>query len=348
MKNKYFVFLLALIAFFAVGLTMSGSAMAGKKPIVIRLVVPSPAGDWPLTTVQDDFAKKFNARAKGEYKIEVYPGGALAKLPEYFDAVRVGAVEMAVAPWPMFTNLDPRLGVIETPFLFVSSQAASAACKPLVPLYDQILQEKFNAKGLALFNPGGVNLFSTKPIKTLADWKGLLVGCLSPPASALAKELGASPVTLMWTDTYESLQKKVVDANLQGSHGAVSTNIIDVTKYATMFFGNASWNGYSINLDVWKKMPPDIQKILQEEANAAAAWMNKNTNSKLVNVDVKAYKDKGVSVYYVPKAERDKWEKRVAPYRDKMVANTGEFGRKVKKIVDAVNKKYPYTEKGTH
>ena len=70
----------------------------------------------------------------------------------------------------------------------------------------------------------------------------------------------------MWTDTFESLQKKVIDATLQGSHGAVAMNMIDVCKHATFFFGLAGWNGWSVNLDVWKKMPKHIQKMLLEEA----------------------------------------------------------------------------------
>jgi TRAP-type C4-dicarboxylate transport system substrate-binding protein len=333
---------------FLVGLFVPGVVMAQKKPVILRLVVPSPAGDWPLTFSNMELARRFNERAKGEYKIEVHAGGALAKLPEYFDAVRVGAVEMACAPWGMFSSLDPRLGIIETPFLFSNSPATSAAGPRLLPLYDQILQEKFNAKGLALFNPGGVNLFSTKPVKTLNDWKGLLVGALSPTASALAKELGASPVTVMWTDTYESLQKKVIDATLQGSHGAVAMNMIDVCKHATFFYGLSGWNGFSINLDTWKKMPKHIQTILQEEASAAGEWVSKTTDGEEVDVDLKAYKDKGVAVYFVPKEERDRWEKVVAPYKEKMLAEAGEFGAKVKKIAEEVNKTHPYSQRGMH
>ncbi len=348
MKKGALLFSVLVVVLLAVAVVTSGPAYAQKKPIVLRLVVPSPAGDWPLTTYNDEFAKKFNERAKGEYKIEVYPGGALAKLPEYFDAVRVGAVEIACAPWGMFTFLDPRLGIIELPFLFASSPAASSACKSLLPLYDQILQEKFNAKALALYNSGGVNLYSTKPVKTLEDWKGLLVGALSPPASALCKELGASPVTIMWTDTYESLQKKVIDSTLQGTHGGVAMNMIDVCKYVTLFYGIAGWNGWQINLDVWKKMPPDIQKILQEEAMAEAEKMNKTVDGELGEYDMKKYKEKGVTPYFVPKAERDRWEQKVAAYRDKQLAGFGEFGQKVKKIADEANKKHPYSQRGTY
>jgi TRAP-type C4-dicarboxylate transport system substrate-binding protein len=347
MKRGFGLVLVLLTVFFFASVVAPGSADAQKKPIVLRLVVPSPAGDWPLTTYNEDFAKKFNERAKGEYKIEVFAGGALAKLPEYFDSVRVGAVEIACAPWGMFTFLDARLGIIELPFLFVSSPAASSACKALLPLYDQILQEKFNAKALALYNSGGVNLYSTKPVKTMADWKGLLVGALSPPASALCKEMGASPVTIMWTDTYESLQKKVIDATLQGTHGGVAMNMIDVCKHVTLFYGIAGWNGWSINLDVWKKMPKNIQQILMEEATAEAERMN-TVDGELGDYDMKKWKEKGVTAYFVPKAERDKWEQRVDPYKEKQIAGFGEFGQKVMKIADEANKKHPYSERGLY
>ena len=355
MKRRDVFISVLVMAFFLVstiglGTAGLGTAIAQKKPVVLRLVVPSPPGDWPLTFMNTELAKRFNGRAKGQYVIEAHPdpGGAIAKIPEYFDAVRIGSVEITCGPWGMFSFLDPRLGIIETPFLFSTSPAASAACKPLLPLYDQILQEKFNAKGLSLCNVGGVNLYSSKPVKTLEDWKGLLVGCLSPVASGLAKELGASPVTVMWVDMYESLQKKVIAAVLIGTHGGVATNTPDVCKNVVLFYGLSGWNGFSINLDVWKKMPPNIQKILQEEAIASAEWMNKTVDGELGAKDMKTFKDKGSAVYFVPKAERDKWEKVLAPYKEKQITSLGEFGQKVKKIADEVNKSHPYSQRGMY
>ena len=113
-----------------------------------------------------------------------------------------------------------------------------------------------------MMNTGGIHLFSTKPVKTLEDWKGLLCGAISPPTAALIKEMGGSPVTIMYTDMYESLQKKVIDATVQGTHGALVLGMTEVCKHATIFLGFAGWNGFSINLDIWKKMPKHIQQIL--------------------------------------------------------------------------------------
>jgi TRAP-type C4-dicarboxylate transport system substrate-binding protein len=348
MKKTSLLLSVLVMAFFLIGVVASGTAIAQKKPIVLRLVVPAPPNDWPLTYKDKELAKRFNERARGEYVMEVHAGGALAKLPEYFDAVRIGAIEMADAPWGMYSFLDPRLGLIEIPFLFDNANAQNSAIKQIEPLYDQILQEKFNAKGFGLLNPGGMQLFSTRPVKTLEDWKGLLCGAISPPTAVLIKELGGSPVTIMWTDMYEAMQKKVIDATTQGSHGGVILGLPEICKYVTIFFGVAGWNGFSINLDIWKKMPESIQKILQEEVEKAADWMTKTTSTVVGDGDMKTLKEKGVSVYFVPRAERARWKKQLEPYKEKQFASFGELGQKIKKIAEEANKKHPYTQRGLY
>lgn len=186
---------------------------------------------------------------------------------------------------------------------------------------------------------------STKPIKTLEDIKSMLTGAISPPTAALVKELGGSPVVIMWTDMYESLQKKVIDAVTNGTHGALVMGMMDVCKHSTIFFGLAGWNGFTINLDVWNEMPKHIQQALQEEATKAGKWMSDVVDNKVGKDDVRIYKEeKGVEVYILPKDERDRWEKKVTPYINKQIAGFGEFGQKIKKIADEANKKYPYAE----
>jgi TRAP-type C4-dicarboxylate transport system substrate-binding protein len=342
MKKGFALLSVAVLVLFAVSLMSASPAYAQKKPIVLRMVVPIALTDYPLGMLVADFSKRFTARAeKYGYVMEGSGGAALAKLPEYFDALRVGTVEMACAPWGFYTFMDPRLGLIETPFLINNQAAGAYATKALLPLYDQLLQEKFNQKALALMSLGEVSLISNKPIKTMEDWKGLLTAALSPTTAEMVKTLGGAPTTIMWTDYYESLQKKVIDAVTTGTHGAVATNLIAVTKYVTLFYGINSWNGYSINLDIWKKMPPEVQKILQEEATKTADEMHK-IMVKLDAEDLKVFKDKGLTVYFVPPAERDRWVKALAAYKEKQLSSAGDFGAKIKQIADEANKKFPY------
>ena len=151
MKKKA-AFISVVITICFLGLFVFSGQHAEAKTKVLRLVVPTPAGVFPLTYKDEELAKRFNKRAKGEYEIKVFAGGALAVLPEYFDSVRIGVIEMADSPWGCFANLDPRLGLIESPFLFNNIQGGAAATKALLPLHDAVMQEKFNAKALGLYN----------------------------------------------------------------------------------------------------------------------------------------------------------------------------------------------------
>lgn len=343
--NLFFpVFL--VFSFLAGVMVLHAPPAEAKKPVILRLVIATPEGDWPQTFRDKEMAKRFNERAKGEYVIEVHAGGALAKLPEFFDAVRIGAVEMEFSNWGMFSFLDPRMGLLETPFLFTTNYATNAACPKLLPLYDKILQEKFNAKGLAMANTGGLGLWSQKPVRSLEDWKGLLVGSVSPITSTLISGLGGSPVTIPFYEIYEALQKKVVDAAAQSAHGGVVFAFPQVCKHFTAFYGVPAPAGYSINLDVWKKMPSHIQEILLEETHKAVEWMNNVVVTELPEKDLNTFKERGVEVYYLPGEEREKWAEQLKSYKEKQLSGYGDLGPAIKKIAEEVNEEHPYSEKG--
>jgi TRAP-type transport system periplasmic protein len=343
MKQKFVVAACLAVVLAFVGASMGLSSSVSAKEITLRLAIPSPPDDKVLTHPVMDLAKRFNERAKGQYKIEVHAGGALVKIPEYFDAVRVGAIEMACIDWSIFGFLDPKLSAVSAPFLVDTLKGANHMTKRLLPLHDALFQEKFNAKALGMFSVDGLIVASSKPIKTLNDWKGLLAGVSAPPSATLFKGLGASPVSIVWTDLYESLQKHVIDASAMTMHGALVVNLMDVCDYMTLFFGHANFNGYMVNQDVWKKMPPGTQKILQEEVDLTCKQME-DIFLKLTDEDLAVLKQKGKKVYALPNVERAKWSALLAPVRDKELASFGDFGQKVRQAADEANKKFPYVE----
>lgn len=324
------------------GILFAPHAMAEKTKI-IRLVVPAAVGD-PLTYKDEELARRFNERVNGRYRIQVFPGESLARIPEYFDAVRVGAIEMADAAWGIYAGSDPRLSLIETPFLFNNFEAGTAAAKRLLPLHDKILQERFNSKALGLIHFSGMELLTRKPVLKLEDWKGMMIGAISPAMANLIQALGGSPVTVMWTDLYTSLQKGVIDGTVNGTHGSIENGVLDVCTDVTYFFGAAGWNGFTINLNVWKGMPLNVQKILLEEAEWAVDWMH-NTLNGYETEDVRTFQKNGKRIHILSSEERERWREKLLPYQKKQFEGMGEFGQKVKEIVDDVNSRFPYRVK---
>lgn len=148
------------------------------------------------------------------------------------------------------------------------NEAATYAVKDLVPLYDDIFQKKFNSKALGLYAVGASEFLSTKPVKTFEDIKGMLVGVVGPVSAGMVEDLGAAPVTMMWYDFYQSLQKKVIDSCVSMITAGMVMNLFDYCKNVSEFYGPGTFQGLSMNLDVWRKMPPHIQKILMEEVKA--------------------------------------------------------------------------------
>ena len=312
----------------------------GKGPVILRLVVPTPTGDM-LTVKDQELADNFNRRAKGQYEIRVYPGESIVRIPEYLDAVRVGAVEMADTAWGIYAGHDKRLGAMEVPFLFNNINASIAATEKLLPIYDDLLSKKFNQKALALFAIGGMELISTRPVKTSADWEGLMTGAINPQIAAMTRELGGSPVVVMWTDLYTSLQKKVIDAGLSNSHQMLTFFLTDVCSNVSIFYGASGWQGYSINMKIWEKMPEKIKNILVDETGRAARKMH-DEFLRLHDDDIENLKIKGIKVHLVPPEERAAWAEKLRPYIDKEISTMGIFGQRIKMIADEVNAKYPY------
>lgn len=338
MKRLPVIISLFITVLLVLGLVIS-CAPKPKEKIILRLMVPAPPGDM-LTVKDEELAQRFNERAKGEYEMRVFTGEQLAKVPEYLEAVRTGAAEMMDIGWGMFAGADPRLGAHEVPFMYNNVRANAAIQDELVELMDPVFQEKFNQKALASFTTGAMEYIGKKPLKTLEDWQGLLIGAINPPIAGLVNQLGGAPVTVMWIELYTNLEKGVIEGALQSTHGTLELKLTDVISYVTLFYGPTGANGYTINLDVWKAMPKHIQDILLEETKRTAEKMNQ-TFIRLHDEDIDALRALGIDVYILPNAERERWKEAARPFTDSMIANLGEFGQKMKQIADKANAENP-------
>jgi TRAP-type C4-dicarboxylate transport system substrate-binding protein len=314
-----------------------------KEPITLRLIQPAPPGDQ-LVLKDEALAERFNSRAGGDYVIKVFPDETLAKTPEFFDAVRTGAAEIAAIGWPIFTFQDSRLGLIALPFLFDTVEGFAGIQDDLVELYDPVFKETFNAKPLAAFNTGGMDYIGNKPVHALGDWKDLLIGAIDAPLAYMVDQWGAGSQVIMWVDLFGALEKNVVDGAMMGLHGTIEMKMTDVIQYVTVLYSESGMNGYTINLDVWNKMPANIQNILLEEAATTCTEFN-NLFIEYDKTDPDKIRGMGIDVYHLPKAERDKWQALVMSYTNEELDKGGEIGAKLRQLAEEANKKYPYKER---
>ncbi|GAA5158345.1 TRAP transporter substrate-binding protein [Viridibacterium curvum] len=165
--------------------------------------------------------------------------------------------------------------------------------------FDERLQKRFNAKVMTLWPFGPQVFYCNKPIKTLDDVKGLKVRSFTPSMAALIQSLGATPVTLQFSEVYPALQRGVADCGVTSPTSGNAGKWPEVTTHFLPLSVSGSVQGHFMNLDYWNKLSPETQKktlaafknmedqmwALAETANADA--MNCNVGAEPCKEGVK-------------------------------------------------------------
>jgi TRAP-type C4-dicarboxylate transport system substrate-binding protein len=88
---------------------------------------------------------------------------------------------------------------------------------------------------LAVFvTPPAVFMMRKKPVRSLADLKGLKIRVASKSAATIIEAYGATPVQMPANKVYTSMSTGVVDGALMGSDSLLIFKLIEPTKYVTI------------------------------------------------------------------------------------------------------------------
>ena len=167
-------------------------------------------------------------------------------------------------------------------------------------------------------------LASKKPVRTLAEVKGLKVRATGL-SKMICDALGATAVAMAQPETYEALQKGVVEATLcpietlKGwKQGEAIQYVIDSSAigYTTAMF-------VVMNKDKWSQLPADIQKVFTEvsqewKAKHGEAWDQADKEGREFVTQLKRE--------FIPlsAAEQENWKTAVKPVLDAFVKQAKE------------------------
>ncbi len=177
-----------------------------------------------------------------------------------FDVMSV-QIGMASRDDPFFEGID---------LIGVSTNMADLrkAVEAYRKVFDERLQKRFNAKVMTLWPFGPQVFYCNKPIKTVDDIKGMKVRSFTPSMAALIQNLGATPVTLQFSEVYPALQRGVADCGVTSPTSGNAGKWPEVTTYFLPLSVSGSVQGHFMNLDYWNKLSPETQK------KAEAAFRN--------------------------------------------------------------------------
>jgi TRAP-type C4-dicarboxylate transport system substrate-binding protein len=216
------------------------------------------------------FAADVDKATNGKLKITVHSNASLFKAPEIKRAVQGGQAQIGEILLSGYSNEDPIFGVDSVPFLATSYVAA----RKLWQASKKATQDRFEKQGMMVlysvaWPPQGI--YSSKPLSSVADMKGLKMRTYNPYTSRIAELAGAQPVTIQAAELAQAFATGAVNANITSGATGFDTKAWEVVKN---YYDTQAWlpkNVVFVNRKAFDALDKATQDALLKAASDAEA-----------------------------------------------------------------------------
>ena len=322
MKNYRPLFIIILILM-SVALVFS-PAMAKKKPsldawkpafdpsgakykfIVSNVSHPAIKGVYTGFAIRDELWKRTNGQMYLDYKPFSMLGGEV----EVLNQLQMGAIQGMGVSSVAATNLGPRFGVVNLPFLINSFDKLDKFTSS-GKIYDHFLMamDHQGIMALDITTYGNYGWATTKPVKTIADARKQKFRTAEAAVNQLSyKSWGFNPVAMPWPDVPVALKQGVIDGLDHTLIVCSLTKKFEVAKYFTQL-------NYAQGLFIWifnkawfNKLPPDLQKTFVETVRDVSAEMRAQGRAQ-EDTEIQKAKAAGIEFNKLSDAEMEELRK---------------------------------------
>jgi TRAP-type C4-dicarboxylate transport system substrate-binding protein len=266
---------------------------------------PQNANDAQSITTQwmvDEFKK----RTGGKHEFQVFWGGSVAKAKEVPDALSGGAGDIGDIITPYFPDKFPLNNAVG---FFIPQPKSTIEVGLLMELwhtqYPQFDEElkKYNLKTIGFRPLGNYGIICTKPVKSLADFKGKRIRTYGFAYPALVQALGGTPVSMSSSDGYEALQRGILDCSPIDPVLAHGWKYDEVAKYyINVPIGASFGHMITMNRKSYDKLDPQTRAILDGLGREYTVRYSVQMEI-LKDQIIQGWKKKGVTVINLPKEE---------------------------------------------
>ncbi len=218
---------LALAA--ALALAAGLPARAGE-PMALRFGVPAPPNSFLVRDVFGHWVKEVNATAPDAVHAQIFAGSALGDFRVVYDRTVAGVSDIGFGIFGPIARQFPIVQVVSLPF---EARNASESSVAMWRLYANgtLAGELAKVKPLGLFTFPNSTVHLAKPIAGVADLKGLKLSVSIKLIGNVIEQLGATPLAIQPTDTYQSISRGVIDGIVTAWNAVATFKLYEVTKY---------------------------------------------------------------------------------------------------------------------
>ena len=202
-------------SFRAAALTASilASLCVSAHAVELRSADVHNSDEYPTVAAVKHMSEVLSKQSGGRYTIKVFNKSALGTEKETLDQVKIGALEMNRVNISSLNSTCPKSLVPTMPFLFDSIAHMRKSLDG--PIGEEILKgcESQGLVGLAFYDSGARSIYAKKPVRTIADAKGLKIRVQQSELwVSLVGAMGANATPMPTGEVLTALKTGLIDA----------------------------------------------------------------------------------------------------------------------------------------
>jgi len=286
--------------------------------------------EYPTVVAVKYMSEVLEKKSGGKFKIKVFNKGALGTEKETIDQVKIGALEMTRVNISPMNNVCQKTLVPTMPFLFHSVEHMRKSLDG--PAGEEILKscEEQGFIGLAFYDSGARSIYAKKPIKTVADTKGLKIRVQQSDLwVALVGAMGANATPMPFGEVYTGLKTGLIDAAENNIPSFDTAKHVEAVKFYSKTEHSMAPEMLLMSKLVWDKLAKAEQDMVRAAAKESVAVERKKWDEQ-EGKSLASVKAAGAEIVEVDKAS---FQAVMGPVYDKFMT-TPDLKRLVKAIQD--------------
>lgn len=218
--------------------------------------------------IAEEVAKETN----GRINITVYPSGGLGNEREMVEGAMMNTVDIWTAANSVLTNFIPQMGILDVAYLWDNeAQAHAAVDGELGQLISDEIQKQLGLKVVGWMESGFRDTFAIRPVRTLADMRGLKIRTMENAYHMEAfNSFGALATPMAYGDVFPALQQKTIDAAENAVSNCLASGYYEVTKHITDTHHAFVYILVGMSPKAWASIPEDLREPFLKGVKAGA------------------------------------------------------------------------------
>ena len=321
---------------------------AGAQEVTLKVHHFWPPTAMPPSKILTPWCERIAKDSNNRMKCQIHPAMQLGGAPPQLIQQAMDGVADIVWTLPGYTaGRFPIMEVFELPFM---SQTAEATSQAAWDYYTQYGYKEFpGIKALAVnVHDNGYIHTVARPVKVLADFKGLKMRAPTRQTNKLLAALGATPVAMPLPALGDALSKGIVDGYMLPWEVIPSIKAHEFTRFEseTDPKSRALYTAVFIlamNQAKYDSLPPDLKRVIDANSGAALSKTMGNVWDASAPSARKFAVDRGNTFYLIPSSELENWQKVTVSLPDDWIKDVGARGQDGKALLQAAKdliKKY--------